>query len=142
MVAVDFSRSSRKVLAQALAVARALDARITVLHVWQAPAMLVSALGLVGRADAVRTAEAHAVEDAEQKLARLLPPALREEAGISTVCEVGEPVGTILAVADELKPDLLVMGTHGRGPLDFLLGSVACQVVARAVCPVLVVPPA
>jgi len=44
----------------------------------------------------------------------------------------------IVARADELKIDLIVMGTHGRtGMKRMLLGSVADHVVRHANCPVL-----
>jgi nucleotide-binding universal stress UspA family protein/quercetin dioxygenase-like cupin family protein len=46
----------------------------------------------------------------------------------------------ILRLAQALKCDLLVMGTHGRTGLDRLLtGSVAEEVLRKAICPVLVV---
>lgn len=38
------------------------------------------------------------------------------------------------------RADMIVMGTHGRGPMaKFFLGSVAGRVVATAACPVLTV---
>jgi nucleotide-binding universal stress UspA family protein len=52
----------------------------------------------------------------------------------------GPATETILAVADEVGADLIVMGTHGRGGLSrLLLGSVAEHVLRRAKCPVLFV---
>ena len=46
----------------------------------------------------------------------------------------------ILAVAEEVQADLIVMGTHGRtGLTRTLMGSVAEAVVPKANCPVLVV---
>jgi nucleotide-binding universal stress UspA family protein len=43
-------------------------------------------------------------------------------------------------VADEIRCDLIVLGTHGRTGLGrLLLGSVAEQVRRRANCPVLTV---
>jgi len=52
----------------------------------------------------------------------------------------GIPVLEILRVAAETNSDLIVMGTHGRTGLGrALLGSVAEQVVRRALCPVLTV---
>jgi hypothetical protein len=43
-------------------------------------------------------------------------------------------------VADEATCDLIVMGTHGRRGLGrLLMGSVAEQVVRKALCPVLTV---
>ncbi len=52
--------------------------------------------------------------------------------------EEGEAARGILRVADELQPDLIVVGTHGRTGLSWLLaGSVATQVVRHAEVPVL-----
>ena len=45
-------------------------------------------------------------------------------------------------VAAELKVDVIVVGSHGRGAIArILLGSVSEQVVRHAPCPVLVVRP-
>jgi nucleotide-binding universal stress UspA family protein len=48
------------------------------------------------------------------------------------------------ALADaSLHADLVVVGTHGRGPVrSFLLGSVSLSVIKHAACPVVVMPPA
>jgi nucleotide-binding universal stress UspA family protein len=46
----------------------------------------------------------------------------------------------IVRYASEEAIDLIVMGTHGRGPIaHMLLGSVAERVVRKAPCPVLTV---
>ena len=56
--------------------------------------------------------------------------------------EVGDVSGTICKVADELKVDVIVVGSHGRGAIErLLLGSVSDQVVRHAPCPVLVIRP-
>src|SRR5690606_1769243 len=49
-----------------------------------------------------------------------------------------EPVTGILAVAEEISADYLVMGSHGAGFDRFLLGSVAEKVSRMAPCPVVV----
>jgi nucleotide-binding universal stress UspA family protein len=55
------------------------------------------------------------------------------------VCR-GPAAGEIIALARTLKPDLIVMGTHGRrGVGRLLLGSVTEAVLRRALCPVLTV---
>lgn len=52
--------------------------------------------------------------------------------------EYGEPGTVILAVAQEINADLIVMATHGRtGLRRLLMGSVAEHIVRRAPCPVL-----
>lgn len=53
---------------------------------------------------------------------------------------VGSPAETIVAVADSIKADFVVMGTHGKGILDTLiLGSVSNDVVAHSHRPILLI---
>ena len=55
--------------------------------------------------------------------------------------EFGAAVSNIIDVAEREAVDMIVMATHGRTGLNhMLLGSVAEKVVARASCPVLVIP--
>ena len=54
---------------------------------------------------------------------------------------VGTPAEEIARFARQHGADLIVMGTHGYGPVRrFLLGSVADRVVREASCPVLLFP--
>lgn len=54
----------------------------------------------------------------------------------------GEAADGILAQAQEMDADLIVLATHGRkGVSHFLIGSVAGRVIRRASRPVLVVRP-
>jgi nucleotide-binding universal stress UspA family protein len=51
----------------------------------------------------------------------------------------GDPAESIVAAAHAEKADLLLVGSHGRGPIGrLLLGSVSEYVVRNASCPVLV----
>ena len=53
----------------------------------------------------------------------------------------GNPVVEILAAADRINADLVVMGTHSKGALKYaLLGSVAEKVLRKSHRPTLVVP--
>jgi nucleotide-binding universal stress UspA family protein len=64
------------------------------------------------------------------------------EAGIKTDAELvlGYPAEKIVETAQEMKPDITVIGAKGlRATLGILLGGVAQQVVEYACCPVLVV---
>lgn len=59
---------------------------------------------------------------------------------ISTQASAGDPAEEIIALAKNLRPDLIVIGSRGHGRLaGLLLGSVAQKVLAHASCPVLVV---
>lgn len=53
--------------------------------------------------------------------------------------EVGPPKAEILRVAEEIKVDLIVVGSHGRSGIWRVLGSTANAVLHSAECDVLVV---
>jgi nucleotide-binding universal stress UspA family protein len=53
----------------------------------------------------------------------------------------GRPAHEIVAVARERDARLIVVGSHGFGPVEgLLLGSVSAGVLGHAPCPVMVVP--
>lgn len=53
--------------------------------------------------------------------------------------EVGSPKQEIIRVAEEIKADLIIIGSHGRHGLALLLGSTANGVLHHATCDVLAV---
>ena len=60
---------------------------------------------------------------------------------IDAVVREGNTAGEVLEHATGMKPDLLVIGTHGRSGFErLLLGSVAEKVLRKASCPVMTVP--
>jgi hypothetical protein len=55
---------------------------------------------------------------------------------------MGFPREEILKSVEEHKADLIILGTHGRSGFErLMIGSVAAQVLERATCNVLLVPP-
>lgn len=53
----------------------------------------------------------------------------------------GDPAEAILAASEAENVDLIVIGSHGRGPLGrFVLGSTSASVSEQASCRVLIVP--
>jgi nucleotide-binding universal stress UspA family protein len=55
----------------------------------------------------------------------------------------GRPTRKILQEINRVKPDLIVVGSHGHGFIHkVLLGSVSSEVLQKAPCPVVVVPAA
>ena len=62
---------------------------------------------------------------------------------VQEVVELGTPYRKIVEKAEAEQADLIVISTHGRTGIDFMLvGSVTQKVVARASCPVLSIRPA
>jgi len=134
LCAVDFSESARHALAQAAAVAQAYDAGVTVLYaVVNRPSIDLPPVSL-GDAEQERL-----VEDLRHFSESVAP-------SLSASYSVREAVSAhdaILDAVDDIDPDLLVMGTHGRsGFRRLFLGSVTEKVIRSVPCPTLVVPPA
>jgi nucleotide-binding universal stress UspA family protein len=136
----DFSEGSLAALEEALCLAEAFDAKITLLHVWQLPTVAV-ADGFIWPQDLWSRVGTQVEAAARQRMQRLLDTlseARRRRITERVLC--GDAASTILEQAAELATDLIVMGTHGRrGPSRFLMGSVAERVVRHAPCPVLTV---
>lgn len=77
-----------------------------------------------------------AVESAEAKLKAGGDETLK----ISSITPVGWAKQVILDKAEELKPDLIMVGSHGYGAFDrFLLGSISHSVSLHAPCSVEIV---
>jgi nucleotide-binding universal stress UspA family protein len=139
LAAVDGSAASSKALHEAIRLARAQRARLTLLHVvndFAAYDYLESA-GLEGNPlvllrQAGRRIVARAAAAAQKR-------GVKAKAVLAEIPS-GAAAGAILREARRQRADLIVLGTHGRRGLDRLvMGSDAELVVRGAKVPVLVV---
>jgi nucleotide-binding universal stress UspA family protein len=84
--------------------------------------------------------------EAEKKAQANVDAAIATMSGITcrAVVRLGDgPARVIVATAEELRADVIVMGRHGRrGLARWRLGHATAKVVGHAPCPVLVVPTA
>jgi nucleotide-binding universal stress UspA family protein len=80
--------------------------------------------------------------DAEGRLAALVQAEGLRPGTFSTVAVMaGHAAEAIVELARDRSADVIVVGTHGYGPIKhFVLGSVAERVLRRAECPVVTVP--
>ena len=135
---VDFSDCSRQAARYAAAIARSTGASLNLLNVqssaalaFAGPEMLLPVMVLTPELRAeIMT---HLKQLVESEALTALP----------CECEVreGAPAEEILARVQTSRPDLLVLGTHGRSGFERLvLGSVAERVLRKASCPVVTVP--
>lgn len=127
----DFSAGSNYALRLACAVARDSHAHLVLLHVFT-PQPIIGGEDLLPPDPEIRKAE---LLSQLQEL-----PVDDGEALVERRLEEGYPGSDISRIAQEMKADLIVMGTHGRTGLSrLLMGSVAEQTVRKAPCPVLTV---
>ena len=132
---VDFSEPSVAALGFALSLAQEAEAQLTVLHVVEWPLdeePIVTPPFDVPEYRRGREAEVRA------RLERLVPAEAGDWCRPSLRIGHGKPYREILGTAAEDQADLVVMGVHGRNPLDVMLfGSTTNHVVRQATCPVL-----
>jgi nucleotide-binding universal stress UspA family protein len=140
LIPVDFSEPSRRALAYGLELAARLDATAELLNVWEPPYSIAPDVMLALPGWSAVTLEQMGHQRARAELDELIDAAGLKERALATRIETGNPAQSILRVAHD-GFDLIVMGTHGRGPLGRLaLGSVAHKVLANATGPVVLVP--
>jgi len=136
LVATDLSPITGSLLSTAVQVG-CRDGVIVALHVYT-PEEYVEVRGETGMPVDQYVANLRAEMRYQLEQAGLSPAAVRLE-----VAEGWSVPEQILAAAERLNADMIVMGTHGRtGIRRALMGSVAEEVLRRARRPVLVIPQA
>ena len=130
LVPIDFEKASGEALGRARNLAETLAFEVVLLHVYAVPAPFYSGIApMTGPAlsEEIRLAAAETLE----RFAA-------EHGNLRSILRCGDPTTETLAIIEEIKPEMVVMGTHGRGGLGhLLLGSVAENIVRKSPVPVL-----
>ena len=141
LVPIDGSRLSEKAAKEAVGLAQAVGAKITLFHcVAEFPAPVFAESAIMAAQITAGQYRKEAVKHAEDVLAK----AARKLAGsglvVDTLHEVNDlPYHAIIAGATKKKCDLIVIASHGRRGLSgFLLGSETQKVLTHSKVPVLV----
>ena len=136
--ATDFSTASRPAFRMAVELAKREGARLLLLHVVTPPSPFSAGSGPPPSSYLELLAATR--REARRRLAAALARA--RAAGIRAQAKLveGGAAERILRIGQRWRPDVIVIGTHGRsGVRHFLMGSVAEHVVRRASRPVLTV---
>lgn len=133
LVPLDLSGHSREALRHAVPLADKFGAQLILVHVLP-PRLTGPDLALVAVDDA--PVKRRAATQLEEIGRSIVPSSCYGRA----IVAVGHAANEIIATADRIAADMIVMTTHGHGGLKrFLVGSTAEQVVRHAACPVLLV---
>jgi nucleotide-binding universal stress UspA family protein len=136
LVPTDFSANSEPALDYAAAMARKFGAAVHLLHVCEVPAMHT------GSMDAYAIAYTDWSRNLGDEAERALAGLAGRFTGIPLSSEIlfGNPARCIITAAKTNDADLIVMGTHGHGPvMHLMMGNVAERVVRMSPVPVLTV---
>ncbi len=138
LVPTDFSDASLAALDYAKGLAAEFGASIHLVHVmedllahaWSAEVYVASMPNLRDEIE----------KEARERLATVLTADEMRQFDVQAAIVAGNPFLEIIRYARAQDIDLIVIGTHGRGPIaHMLLGSVAEKVVRKSPCPVLTV---
>ncbi len=139
MIATDGSDAGRQASIAAVDIARRSRGRVIAVYILDIYrlAYLPGYTSLPGLQDKIL----HLMDD-EGRQATDFVEYLAKDAAIpcKKILAQGNPAAEILKISVEEKADVLVMGSHGRTPLErVLLGGVAEKVVMQSVVPVLLI---
>ena len=134
-VGVDETESSRRALAWAAHEAVRRGAALHVITAWSWDAVEGAPLAAVDPQTLLTIAERTQREAIAEVIGPMpTKPSVTRHVARSTAAEA--------LVDASQQAVLVVVGTHGRGPVrSFLLGSVSLSVIKNAACPVVVMPP-
>ena len=147
LIALDNNVGAQKVAAGGYELAQALDVHTILMHVTSDSTYYSSlnyspimGFDAYSNSDVEQT---NAVEELKRTAQDYLDNAklsLGDET-IETVLKEGDYAENILQTAEELKADVIVLGTHSRKGLDkVLLGSVAEKVLRSSTIPLFIIP--
>ena len=138
LVPTDFSDASESALRYGKAMAEKFGASLHVVHVMED--LLAHAWAAEVYVSSMPQLRDEIEKESRQRLGALLTDGERKALRAETALLAGNPFLEIIRYAKAHDVDLIVMGTHGRGPIaHMLLGSVAEKVVRKSPCPVLTV---
>ncbi|MBN2172688.1 MAG: universal stress protein [Bacteroidales bacterium] len=147
LVPVDFSEQSLNACDYALGIAQKLKAEIKLLYSFFNP-IVTSEPYLENQAMAFQLDPiiGNMEREAKKQITRLKQNLLdkassenREKIKITYSLEKGVPEIVILEYAEKYRPGVIVMGTKGKGSLNFI-GSVTKKVIEKSKVPVLAIP--
>jgi nucleotide-binding universal stress UspA family protein len=137
-VPTDFSECSLSALEYGAELARALGARLILLHVAE-PA--VYAENLLTVSPASEDVNQSLLKKSRERLEAIGRDKITHCAPEQILVRLGHAHSEITDSAEALGADLIVLGTHGNTPLKHgFLGSTSECVVRQASCPVITVP--
>ncbi len=132
LVPIDFEEASLNALAKARELAGRLGLEVMLIHTYTIPLAIYPGFEPIVAPDLSAQIAAAARSSLETLAA--------EQGGLRSELRCGDPAAEILRAIEEKKPELVVMGTHGRkGLARLFLGSVAEKVVRSSPAPVLMV---
>ncbi|EGJ34953.1 MULTISPECIES: universal stress protein [Moorena] len=138
LVAIDFSEITPVVIAQAESLAAATKSKLWLIHIAEPEPDFV---GYQTGPQTERDYIAHKFRKEHRQLQKWAENSRQKGIDAAALLIQGPIVETILAQAQKLAVDLIVVGSHGHSGLyKALVGSISEGILQKADCPVMVIP--
>lgn len=143
LIALDYNPTAIKVAESGFAMAKAMEAEVTLLHVLVNPLMYSTAYANMG-AWQIDTLDANdTMEIIKTGSRNFLKKAKRHlgDESIQIIQKEGDFADTILNTAKEINADCIVLGSHSQKWLEnIVMGSVTEEVLRKTSIPLFIVP--
>jgi nucleotide-binding universal stress UspA family protein len=147
LIALDYNSTAQKVAEEGYALAKSINAQITLLHVISDAAYYSSdiyspLMGYDSFTD-IKFIETASVEELREAALDYLDKSKQHlnDTTIQTIVKEGDFGEQILETATGINADIIVMGTHSRRGLEkILVGSVAEKVLRQSKIPLFIIP--
>lgn len=137
LFATDFSENSEYAFDYALAMARKYQSLLAIVHIINEP---VDLRGFYVPHISFESLEEEIEEGARKMMEKFCRMHVSDYENYQTFIVPGIPYDEIIKKAEELKADIIIMGTQGRSGLDHVLfGSTAEKVVRKSPVPVMTI---
>jgi nucleotide-binding universal stress UspA family protein len=150
LVPVDYSECSSFASRYAVKIACIVGAEVKFFHTYYSPAFdLIELAGAVQAQSQLREEVTSNLEESERATAESFIQRMKDYV---KECEIqpipfgyeiapGVPEDEIIRFSEDYKPDLVIMGTHGKGTgVHAIMGSVTASVINRISLPIMAIP--
>ena len=136
LVGVDLSESTGKVVKKAEEIAKALSAKVWIIHVAEPDPYPVVVGG-----PTIRDSTSKKFHSEHKEIQEIADQLRKADINTTALLVQGATVEAILKEASKLDVDMIIVGSHGRGAMyQLLVGSVSEGVLHKSECPIHVVP--
>jgi len=138
LVCIDLSDSTNKIVQKAKELAKAVSAKLWVLHVAEPEPDFV---GFDIGPQSVRDSRSKQFHQEHRQIQEIANRMREDNLDTTALLVQGSTAETILMQASSLNTDIIVLGSHGRGAVyKFLVGSVSESVIRKTELPIFIVP--
>lgn len=136
LVSIDFSTASANAVKYAISLAETFNSKVTLINV--VPYALI--LGEDSDEQRISKQQELVTENEDLMAEEIETISKTHKILIQGLVYEGSPANVILEMANENKPDIIIMGMKGKGKSNSVFGSTVTAIVRKSSIPVLIIP--